>query len=376
MNTAFDYAGKENKTEPLTSAQFQKKWNVSSSVKKLIVDTDLNYFADDAYALYALLQADRLGYIDLCGVTACCGNTIVAGVTHDILAFLAQVGRSEVPVYIGTDEPLNGYVDIEAAQKETGPMIYVGAYSHLDNYTDDYTKALECKAASWTKAVPKSTPMEKSAEDFIIEQVHRYPGEVTIVALGGLINVAKALEKDPSLAEDAAGIIYMGGAFDTWGENLKTVEFNFWYDPKASNISLGAKWQSQAIVSHDAATTCKKGFDIYERALKQNHNPFSQIIAEYYEEGCNTTDEVKKKIENDVLYCWDAIVAAYILKPEICTSIEKRYLRVDERMGPTFGSTLNWKEGMQIANSYPADVVLAVDRERFWEFLFDLFEVQ
>lgn len=361
--------------KPLTGAELKEKWNITPKAKKIILDTDLVYFVDDVYALHALLQADRLGYLKLCGITTCCGNSYAAGVTYDTLAYLDYAGCSDIPLYMGSDKLISGEADIAELEKESGKIPYQGFYAYKDRYTDDYRKALENGIAFWPGKPPVSTPQTESAADYIIKEIHRNPGEVTILALGGLTNVAQALRKDPTIAQDAAGIVYMGGVFDVLPDGQKNLEFNFWCDPAATNIALSADWKSQVIIAHDAATTCTKDFDIYQRALRQNHNPFTSMFLDYYNKGCSDQEEVKENFpKKGPLLCWDPITVAYLLCPDICIKEETRYLRVDDRRGPTYGSTLNWKDGMQAENSYPAQVVLAADRERFWDFMFDLFD--
>ena len=86
----------------------------------------------------------------------------------------------------------------------------------------------------------------------------------------------------------------------------------------------------------------------------------------------NNDEEIKEKIENGLLYCWDPITAAYILSPKICKDIETRYVYVEPHKGPSFGLTLSWAEGLQPEGTYKADVVLSVDRDKFWEFFYEI----
>ena len=367
--TAFGLA---EEIQPLSSQELKNKWNINPSVKKIILDTDVCFFGDDVYALHTLLKADELGYVDLCAITTCCGNNFVAGTTYDTLAYLDYVGRQDIPVYMGNDDLLSGMADIEQLQKLCGVISYTGLYEYQENYTDDYLQAAENGLTAWNQSKPTSKPKEQSAADYIIEEIHNHPGEVTVLALGALTNVAQALEKDPSIVEDAAGIIYMGGVFDRWAEEQQKLEYNFWCDPKATNLALSAGWKNQMVVSHDAATTCLRGFDVYQMALKQNHNPFTEFFIDNCRNGCGNDEEIKQNLENGLLYCWDPITVAYILCPEICTVVETRYIWVDDRMGPTYGLTFNWKDGLQPEESYKAEVVLAIDRDQFWQFLFDL----
>lgn len=359
-------------TKQLTAKELQEKWDIDPSVKKVIVDADVHFLGDDVYALNTLVMADKLGYLDLCGVTACCGNTYVEGATYDALAYLEYIGRQDIPVYMGSNDLLSGISSADELRRMCGNLTYVGFYDCKEAYTDNYLEATDTGLSEWDKSEPTCKPMQQAAADYIIEEIHNNPGEVTIVALGALTNVAMALQKDPSIAEDAAGIIYMGGVFDVYAEEQQKLEFNFWCDPEATMLALGAGWKNQVIVSHDAATTCLKGFDLYKMALEHNHNPFSELFIEECKSGCSNEEEIRKKIEGGLLYCWDPITAAYILSPKICTDIEPRYVYVETNKGPTYGLTLNWKEGLQPEGTYKADVVLAVDRDKFWEFFFDI----
>ncbi|KAI7748537.1 hypothetical protein M8C21_024105, partial [Ambrosia artemisiifolia] len=60
---------------------------------------------------------------------------------------------------------------------------------------------------------PKSKPIEKSAAEYLVEQASLYPGEITVVALGPLTNIALAIELDPAFTENIGQIILLGGAF-------------------------------------------------------------------------------------------------------------------------------------------------------------------
>jgi purine nucleosidase len=64
----------------------------------------------------------------------------------------------------------------------------------------------------------------------------RYPGEVTLVALGPLTNVAMALHRDPSFAGKVKECVMMGGASDHLGNITPVAEFNVWVDPEAAKV--------------------------------------------------------------------------------------------------------------------------------------------
>ena len=73
---------------------------------KVVLDTDMTFLGDDAFCLSILVQADNTGLIDLVGVTVTGGNSFVSVGTNAALRQLELWGRSDIPVYMGTDEPL------------------------------------------------------------------------------------------------------------------------------------------------------------------------------------------------------------------------------------------------------------------------------
>ncbi len=353
---------------------FLKKYDIVTKDKdtKIILDTDIRHMNDDTYALIALLRADEMELIDLLGVTAAGANALTANVTYTTLATLDLLGRGDVPVYQGTDAPLRGFMSKEKLRKMVGYMPYVGAYQFMDRYTTDYTKAVENGLTMTNFPAPTSKPKAQRASDYIIEQVHKYPGKVTIVALAGLTNIAEALKKDPTIAKDAAGIIYMGGVFDVHGEKLTSVEINFWYDPDAAVMSLNAGWKKQTIVPHDAAVKCIKGMDVMERFNRSNVNKYTNLVASETLLPLAT----EKYDPTNPIFCWDPITVAALLCPSLITEQRMRDVAVCNQEGIAWGSSFAYEPGEGPETSAPAMVVSSVDRNKFWDFLVDLYAVE
>ena len=91
---------------------------VTDSSTKVILDCDMSYVNDDAFAMMFLAQADKLGYIDLLGVAVSGGNKTGAVAVNVALLQLEAVGRTDIPVYIGRDEPLHGFNTEWAAKQD------------------------------------------------------------------------------------------------------------------------------------------------------------------------------------------------------------------------------------------------------------------
>lgn len=148
---------------------------------KVIIDSDYGTYYDDAFALLYAVQNDAL---DILAVNSSYGDTQVRARIAKKL--LRVAGRTEIPVYAGIPGSMSG-----------------GAYMFGFEGQNILTEA------DWKD--PALAPDGNCADDKIIELVHQYPGEVTIITTGTVTNVAAALIKDPEVAKLAKELIIMGG---------------------------------------------------------------------------------------------------------------------------------------------------------------------
>lgn len=341
---------------------------VTDSATMVIVDADLTYMNDDAYALLELLQADKMGYLKLLGVCAAGGNALAAPTAYDECAMLQHFHRTDIPVVMGTDVPLGGFINMDSLYSDLETKPYRGAYAYLSDYTNDFDKVQG--VLSTTEGfyeTPDIRPVEENAWDFMIRQVNEHPGQVTIISLGGTTNVAKAILKDSTFAKKAAGILYMGGTFDVPGMALPHWEFNWWYDPFATNICLKAGWKHQLVVPRDAAMNCRKGMDVYELYKQFDSTDISHDIVEH----------LAPIYENNMVeippFCWDQITVAAWLCPDLVERREVRQVAVDTAMGFSYGCSYSWPIGEGPQDAPTAEIVLRVNRERFYRFCAELY---
>lgn len=341
---------------------------VTDSATMVIVDADLTYMNDDAYALLELLQADKVGYLKLLGVCAAGGNALAAPTAYDECAMLQHFHRTDIPVVMGTDVPLGGFINMDSLYSDLETKPYRGAYAYLSDYTNDFDKVRgTLSTTEGFYETPDIRPVEENAWDFMIRQVNEHPGQVTIISLGGTTNVAKAILKDSTFAKKAAGILYMGGTFDVPGMALPHLEFNWWYDPYATNICLNAGWKRQLVVPRDAAMSCRKGRDVYELYKQFDSTDISHAIVEH----------LAPIYENNMVeippFCWDQITVAAWLCPDLVERREVRQVAVDTAMGLSYGCSYSWQLGEGPQDAPAAEVVLQVNRERFYRFCAELY---
>lgn len=179
-------------------------------MESIILDTDIATDVDDALALALAMRSSE---IDLKGVTTVYGDVqLRARLAKKLLEY---GDRGEVPVFAGIDRPLLRNREVWWAGHEGNGVL-----------EDDETLQVE----------------KKHAIDYIIETVMACPGEITLVPIGPLTNIAAALIKEPRLAENAKQIILMGGVTRLADNALELppIEHNIKSDPEAASVLFGS----------------------------------------------------------------------------------------------------------------------------------------
>lgn len=339
----------------------------SAETHKVIFDTDMGYFGDDTYALFILLQADAAGYIDLLGVTSVGANVTIAEGTTAILNQLEAVGRDDIPVYMGTDIPLMGLHD-DATIAANGLKRIKSMQKVLDyGDTISYDNLGDLENETWGYSSLK--PQEKSAWEFMIDSVHEYPGQVTIIAVGACTNVALAIKEDPTFAENTAGIYYMGGAIDVPGNDTPCAERNWYYDPEAVDICLQANFPLQVVVPHDISFNQKLTKDLVEKIVNAGDTPYTQLVEEYAYPTFVETPDRKQSL-------WDAQAPGIFLCPDLISVSDQRDIAMETNMGYTYGESVAWAAGTGPSTSATCTVVYDVDTEAYWSFVAELYGTQ
>ncbi|MGC5615044.1 nucleoside hydrolase [Georgenia sp. Z1491] len=177
-------------------------------MERLIIDTDPGI--DDAAALFWALAADEF---QVEAITTVFGNVDVDTATRNMHKILAVAGRTGIPVHKGAARPLVGEPNFAEHIHRVGGL---GFWDFPEQDAD-------------------SSPTRTAAKA-IVDAVMAEPGELTIMALGPLTNVALALTIEPKVAQSVRRIIYMGGAALTWGNVTPVASANIYNDPEAAHI--------------------------------------------------------------------------------------------------------------------------------------------
>ena len=182
--------------------------DVTHPVLPVILDTDPG--VDDAVAILMALACREFNVI---GLTTTAGNVPLARATRNALAILEHVGRPDIPVCKGAARPVRGRY----------------AYARHVHSASGLTRRLPD---------PTTAPSQTPAVSFLAHSLLDNPGEITVIALGPLTNLARLLRRRPSALRAAKRIVVMGGAVNVPGNVSVHAEFNFYSDPTAARLVI------------------------------------------------------------------------------------------------------------------------------------------
>jgi purine nucleosidase len=220
---------------PSSEAARDERLSYDASVIPLILDVDTGI--DDAMALlYACATPD----VELVAATCVAGNIDARQVGENTRAVLELAGRDEVEVALGRETPL--VRTLETAPETHGPRGL--GYAELPR--------------------PSRSLSDRHAVDLLIEEARDRPGEITLVTLGPLTNLAMAVLREPELPRLLKGYVLMGGAYRSPGNTAPTTEWNINVDPDAAKVVFHA-W-ADAHRDHDVARPLALGLDVTEKA--------------------------------------------------------------------------------------------------------------
>jgi purine nucleosidase len=183
--------------------------------QKIIFDSDPG--VDDSMALLLALASPEL---EVLGVTTVFGNSSVEHTTRNALRVLEVGGRPDVPVVAGAGQPL-------ARPRDRKTSV------HGDDGLGNLGLPPAAQAA---------TAYAGGAAGFIADTILAHPGEVTVVAVAPLTNLAQAVQSTPGIVTAARRVIVMGGAVFRSGNVSPVAEANIHNDPEAARIVLSAGW--------------------------------------------------------------------------------------------------------------------------------------
>ena len=295
----------------------------------LLIDTDPG--VDDALAL---LMAFNDPDHQLLGLTIAAGNVGLEHTVRNALKLCEVAGREDVPVYAGCADPL-----LHPAAD--------AAYVHgRDGFGD-------------IGYVPASRAAEtEHAALAILRLSHEHAGELLLVALGPLTNIALALKLDPTLPQRIKRFVVMGGAVSAHGNITAAAEFNIAFDPEAAHIVFQgfphldlADWE--AVIAHG-----------FLHAEAEQWLQADSPRARFYERISLQTRHWSADRRGDHWHSADALAMAYALQPEGAQELLERPVAVEMAGTLTRGATVvDWNR--QQGKPDNATLLMRYDQARF-----------
>ncbi len=253
--------------------------------KKIIFDTDPG--VDDTMALTFALRSPEL---EVVGVTTVFGNAAGPVTALNALRLVELEGFEHIPVARGADNAV------------VLPAMELGTMVHGDD-----------GMGNTNPPPPKGKLLDMHAAEFIVETVLANPGEITLVPVGPLTNIALALRLEPRIVDLVEEVVLMGGAAHVPGNITPLAEANIYHDPHAAQMVFSANWQVTMVgldVTHQVVMD-----NAYFDRLLAAHNPAVDLIRQILPFYRGFFDSVYGA--NGAIFTHDPSAVAYAIRPEL-----------------------------------------------------------
>jgi purine nucleosidase len=302
--------------------------------RKLIIDTDTA--ADDSFALLVGLLHPGA---DLQAVTIVAGNVHFDQQVTNALITIDQAGRGgEVPVFPGARRPL------------LRPWIEAKAHGDGKGNYD------------WPE--PRQRAEARSGAQAIVDIVNEHPGEIDLIAIGPLTNVALALGLDSELPSKLRELWIMGGCDNSVGNVTAAAEYNFYVDPEAAQMVLQAGFTTTIVTWTLTLAQATWSADQLVH-ISSLHTPLSRFfsILDLPNQEFNESVGVPGSTHPD------SLTAMLVVEPELIAASSKRYVEVETSSELTRGYSLMDSRESRLVDDHEANasVIDRVDAAGFYE---------
>jgi purine nucleosidase len=301
----------------------------------VLVDTDTA--GDDTMALLLAARSDR---IDLRAVTVVAGNVPFDYEVENAKYTLDLVDAADVPVYEGARRPLSKEFDHATDVHGEGGL---GG----DLFPDTGIESAD-----------------EYAVDAIVDRARANPGELSVIAIGPLTNLAEATRREPDLNDLLDHVWIMGGNANYRGNVTPAAEYNFWVDPDAAKLVLA---ELDATLVDWGVTVRDSEFDA---ADLDRIAGIDAPLADFYDTVTTRVREaMRERTGRPFTTQPDSLTAAVAAYPSLIDAAGTYHVDVDEREGLTRGYSLVDETGV---SGEPARtrVVESVDEDRFRDLFF------
>ncbi len=302
-------------------------------MNRLVIDTDPG--VDDAQAIMIAL-AHSGAQVE--AITTVAGNVPLEQTTANACTLLDVLG-CDVPVYAGCGRPL------------VAPIREASFVHGQDGLGDSGYPPSKRKVA------------DEHAVHALIRLANASPGELTLVAIGPLTNLALATRLDPALPTKYERLIVMGGAIRGTGNVTSVAEFNAYADPEAAAIVFDA-WSGLTLISWETTMDhCLAAEQI--EMLMAIDSPRAEFFRRISLRGIKVIQEI---LGRQVMPTPDPLAVVVALEPDIVRKSEAHYCQVELAGQYTRGqTTVDWYD--RAGHEPNVNLVLEIDAKRFWELM-------
>lgn len=277
----------------------------------IILDTDPG--VDDALAIMLALGSPELDVMGICTVS---GNVPLNTGTRNAQGLLQLLDRTEIPVFAGADQPLKR----------------------------DPVFATEVHGESGMGQAVLPEPSQKikgDAVDFLVQTLSDQPGEITIIAVGPLTNLALAEQRQPGTLQKAKQVIVMGGAIAETGNSTPVAEFNFYADPHAAQIVVHSD-AALLIVPLDAT----RQVVLSETDIENQIAPLKTVASQFVVDAVQNVFALYRQLEREpIVYLHDPLAVGAAIAPELLRS-ETLYIDIETSGDLTMGQVVTDRRGL------------------------------
>ncbi|KAL2509214.1 Uridine nucleosidase 1 [Forsythia ovata] len=289
--------------------------NCDMKREKIIIDTDPGI--DDSLAILMAFQSQDL---EILGLTTIFGNVSTEDATRNALLLCEIAGYPDVPVAEGSAEALM-----------RGKPQIADIFHGSDGLGNIFLPP------------PKSQKIQKTASEFLVDKVSEYPGEVSILALGPLTNLALAVRRDSSFARKVKRVVILGGAFFALGNVNPAAEANIYGDPEAADIVFTSGANIDVVGINITTQVMLTDADLDELLQsKGRHTEFICNMCKFYRDWHVKSEGVHG------IFLHDPVSFVALVRPDLFTH-KKGVVRV-ETQGICVGHTL-MDQGLKRWNS-------------------------
>ena len=285
------------------------------SLPQIILDTDIGDDIDDTWALMYLLGA---GKVDLKLIVTACDDTETK--VKLVARMLEAVGRTDIPIGKG----------LKTSNKEINQLSWIDKYS-LDSYKGK---------------------VHEDGVQTMIEMIRNAKEPIILCVIGPMMNIAKALEIAPDIAQKArvvsmAGSIYIGYG----GKEGRDCEYNVCRDAESARKVFSAPWEITIIPLDTCGTIILKG-DKY-RKVAESQSPFAKVVIDNYNIWTNRKHYPRDEssVLYDTLACYCTCSEDAVEIKTLNLSIDKEGKTIPDENGRPVRCALTWKDKEQFENS-------------------------